>query len=571
MRKLILILFLVPLFTIGQSNYDSLFVEYSNAKTDTGRIELSYELGIHFFYVNLDSSQHYFEKTLLLAREAGNLEKKALGISWLGNVDLRRGDFQLALEKHLKSLAISDDIGDEYGIARSYSNLSIVSVNMGNYQSAMAYLIESITITKAQLEKTPHSDKHLLNLSHSYGNLANLHIYLGGIGSDETARLEYKKGIAVSKKSLILSEKLIASKNAQIRLDSKKGECIAYSNLGQIFYLLQEYDSAMKYSNAGIALYTEYMLPTGIPFCISNIGNVHAAKEEYAEAVDMFKEAIDGFKKLGFTSFLPETYNSMANAYIDYSNNEATSESNKLVYIQEALSYGLKGYTLALEISTVSAQRDIAYTLKQIYGLLGNDKEAMRYANIFITTNDSLFSINKIRALEDLEAKYQNELNQSKIEKQQLVIEKKEKEKLLWIGSFAFILILVGVLFRFRYQKALNEREHLLNEINLLKQTELTKIVVAKSSVDKNQAVLLDREKIENKIEPKLNDTDWNILQLIYENPIISIKDIADQVFLSVDGASSSLRKMYRLLDVPGTKNKKLALIMAVTKISSKA
>ena len=78
----------------------------------------------------------------------------------------------------------------------------------------------------------------------------------------------------------------------------------------------------------------------------------------------------------------------------------------------------------------------------------------------------------------------------------------------------------------------------------------------------------LDFKKIESFIDAKLNESDQNILTTLYNDPVISNKELSEKVSLSYEGASSSLRKMYRLFDMKRTKNMKLALIMKATHIS---
>ena len=576
MKKLLFILFLAPLLTIGQSNYDSLLVAYSKAKADTDRIELAYKLGVHFHYLNLDSAQLYFESMLELAKEAGDFKKKALGISSLGNVDLAMGNYELALKKYLESLAISSSINDSYGVARAYINLGIVNMEMGRYNTSMGHFIQSVKISEAELEKKPENEAELLSLSRSYGNIGNLHAYLGENGSGGASRVEYEKAIAILKKSLPLKDKLISSTDPSMRSAGGKDKSITYSNLGEFYFLLQEHDSAMKYTNEAIALYKKFDYPTGIPFCLSNLGKINAAKGYYAKSIGNFKEAIEIFDKLGFTAPLGETYGSLASVYRDYANTEVTTKNNKTTYLKEALFYGLKGYALSIENASLSTQKNIALTLKEIYEILGNEKEALKFANIYMAVNDSLFSSNKIRALEDLEAKYQNELNQSKLEKQTLelekkvlIIAKKEKENMLWISAFIAILLLAAIVVRQKYAKSVREREAHLNEINALKQRVMTKIIAEKRAVNEDSLIMLDKAKIEAAIDGSLNETDWKILNLCYQNPVISNKELADQVLRSLDGTGSSLKKMYRLFDIQGVKNKKVALVMLATQISN--
>jgi ATP/maltotriose-dependent transcriptional regulator MalT len=67
-----------------------------------------------------------------------------------------------------------------------------------------------------------------------------------------------------------------------------------------------------------------------------------------------------------------------------------------------------------------------------------------------------------------------------------------------------------------------------------------------------------------------LGESSWNILNVIYAEPTISNLEIAQQVFLSLEGASTFLRRMYRSFDVTSgsSKNLKVALVTKAIKIS---
>lgn len=84
------------------------------------------------------------------------------------------------------------------------------------------------------------------------------------------------------------------------------------------------------------------------------------------------------------------------------------------------------------------------------------------------------------------------------------------------------------------------------------------------------QAFALNREKVEESIDRKLNETDWKVLQILLDDPMITNKEIASKAFLSEDGIGSSLRRMYEYFDVKETKYKKIALLMNAIKRSKK-
>ena len=81
----------------------------------------------------------------------------------------------------------------------------------------------------------------------------------------------------------------------------------------------------------------------------------------------------------------------------------------------------------------------------------------------------------------------------------------------------------------------------------------------------------LNQERIQESINRKLNKTDWSVLNVLLDNPEVSNKEIAEKVFLSIDGVGSSLRRMYVFFVIKETKYKKVLLIKRAIEISKDA
>ncbi len=141
------------------------------------------------------------------------------------------------------------------------------------------------------------------------------------------------------------------------------------------------------------------------------------------------------------------------------------------------------------------------------------------------------------------------------------------------------------------------KREELLQEIEKLKRNELSNLLANPSELklapaevnnlavntneiqferkEANSLVVnlndfqLVREKIDKSINRKLNDTDWNVLNILLKDPDISNKEIAERAFMSVDGIGSSLRRMYSYFDIKESKYKKISLLKEAIKASS--
>ena len=78
----------------------------------------------------------------------------------------------------------------------------------------------------------------------------------------------------------------------------------------------------------------------------------------------------------------------------------------------------------------------------------------------------------------------------------------------------------------------------------------------------------LSKQKIDNYLNRELNETDWNVLLILLDNPMVLNKEIAEKSNMSIDGIGSSLRRMYDYFEITETKYKKVALIHKAANIS---
>jgi len=130
------------------------------------------------------------------------------------------------------------------------------------------------------------------------------------------------------------------------------------------------------------------------------------------------------------------------------------------------------------------------------------------------------------------------------------------------LGS-SLLIFLTAFYARLRILAQRREKEDLLKEINLLKSSGNSTFHLFPPKFK------LDRAKIEESINRKINETDWKVLNILLDDPVISNKGIAKKAFLTVDGIGSCLRRMYVAFDLKESKYKKISLIMKAIKLSN--
>jgi hypothetical protein len=219
---------------------------------------------------------------------------------------------------------------------------------------------------------------------------------------------------------------------------------------------------------------------------------------------------------------------------------------------------------------------DASYESKvELYELLykcykAQDRPALslQMHEVFMAYKDSLqveknnFAVARETVKNDYEIRlFENELEREK-EKAQLEVAQLK----LTFGIISVALTLIVGLFIFFKTKEKQDRlrrDALLNEIKRLKEEQRNGVMLDSNKFE------LDRDHIEVAIDRKLNETDWTVLTILLEDPVITNREIAEKAFMSVDGIGSSLRRMYEYFDIKESKYKKISLLMEAIKLSN--
>ena len=211
--------------------------------------------------------------------------------------------------------------------------------------------------------------------------------------------------------------------------------------------------------------------------------------------------------------------------------------------------------------------RDLYELLYLAHKELENTSQALEMHESFLAFHDSVeHARNKYVVIRTAyEKDVEHRLNMLRMEGQEEVdrlhIQQLQTVILLIV---MFGLVVAGVVAYTLRNKANHEQRKaaLLSEIEGLKASQMRNMAVSLPSLEDQRLV------IEAAIDRPLNETDWNVLNLLMAEPTMTNQALADQAYLSIDGIGSSLRRMYDYFNVRETKYKKIALIHAVTKLA---
>lgn len=303
-------------------------------------------------------------------------------------------------------------------------------------------------------------------------------------------------------------------------LGEESSKAFVYTNLGVIYKNREEYDKAIDFHKRSLELHRKTDNVSGMADCYNNLGIVYKNQLRYQDALDYYTKALEIWRKVGNQRKESYTLNNMAVVYSAQENYQkamdALTESLRLkeltndvvtmcgvkvnmaqiFRVQNKLPLAEKALQEALEISLKTGTREsrlaVYEELTKVYQTIGDYKKAFVFQKHYMELNDSLYGLEKIRLMNELEIGYleekadREEENRRKVESAEGARRKAEQEQqadrlrlsrnltiALTAISILSLLLLLSVYYRYRVtkrnRKALEEKNRLLIETTLSK------------------------------------------------------------------------------------------------------
>jgi len=413
------------------------------------------------------------------------------------------------------------------------------------------------------------------------GNFGNLHLDQG----------EYFESI----KDYNKAKKIFSTE------DDKLGEARMLNGIGAINSRIGNNDIALVHYQEALNIYKEldaknisYPILNSTTI-LMNIGLLHTKDNLLIKAEASFLEALKILKPYNYKIYILGCYNTLARIYLEINQ------------IENSLLFANKSFDIAKELDTQSGILESKILLATINYQLNKDKSIEQLANLFesVSANGSLEMKREVSELlyigykaqnrldlslkmyeisnlyndsiqknidsysiarENVKNEYEKILFESQLEneKEKNILKLNQIKKIAFIIFISIILILLLIYFIVLNNKKSNrKRDALLEEIKFLKENKVNAIL------DSNKFEL-SQQKIDSYLNRVLNETDWKVLLILLDNPMVLNKEIAEKSNMSIDGIGSSLRRMYEYFEINETKYKKVALIHKVVNISER-
>lgn len=468
MKRLILsALILFFLFHLSVSNnktiLDSLYNVLNQNIHDTTRISTLLKISDAYHFVMSDSSLKYSHTAFKLLDKNINkydeedvdkslVKLKAKALISEGIAYLIQSNHDKGINNHLEAVEILLELNDMERIARCFNNIGLAYHYQGNYELSIEYYLKSLEIRE------------------ELGHIEGMGATLLNIGNIYYAQQNLEKAFEYYQQLYDIGEEFGDEKNIAT-------SCV---NIGIVHTDLGEYDKAMEYFKRALKIQKELGIDYDLSYTYANIGDLYLNQENYYAAKTYFLKSLKIRLQTKDKKGIIYCYNGLATVHGILA--DEVRNQDKILWkshLDSALYFGEEAYQLSLEIGVVKRQNQAAEILKEAYNKLGNYTKALKYAELYILTRDSLFSEEKTKALTEMQTKYETDKKEQQIKLQETQLLAKDarikKQNLLRnaliIGLVGVLIIIVLVVYAYQQKKKSNklitkQKKQLTDSIN---------------------------------------------------------------------------------------------------------
>lgn len=505
----------------------------------------------------LDSSLLYGQEALLVFQNLRDLNGEFQARANLGSCYFAAEDFKNAIEKFLWALELEKELEEKKFLSSVYGSLGLAYQYTGSFQKALSNHLIGLKLR----EKL--SDKMGIAASHD-----NLGINYFELGDYETALQHYNLALDIYKEL-----------NDSTQMLRRR-----YS-IGGAFYGKGEYDLALEYLNGALSL-AKRIKKTSIEIsCYQVIGLVHVKREEFLKAEKLFQKAESIFPENGSDRMLIYLKTNIAVLYLNWG---TKVNKDRLIHLRKAKSVANETFDLTEKSGILQLKKKAIEVLYKANEELGDYKEALEYMKNYVDLKDSLLSQEKQKDMLALEAKYETEKKDLKIdilskdaELSNLVLAKTKEsqarqQNIIYslLAAAVGLLILGLLIFRLYKQKQKNNSKLVEQYSIILSQKEENEILLkeihhrVKNNLQIISSLLDLQSRGANDENTKMAVNDGQnrvramslIHEMLYQNENmaeIDIKKYVGQLFSQIISINSDLgsKKIEQQIEIPDNLN----------------
>lgn len=422
-------------------------------------------------------------------------------------------DIEEALEVINRLQQYGEEVSDTIVLINSFALKAEYHWRKGDYQSGVLAGMDAI-------EFAQQNERFELELARGHQTVGTIHLYL--YNSDE-AIAHYRAAAEIYKSNDMAAALAgVLNNTGVVYMDAAEEQ----NNEELIDSALYYFEEALQFKGR--------MKTHTILNALGNMGSIYVERENWTEA----KRAYDEWER-----FEKDNPNKTARA-MHYG---AIGQMHlKTGSIQLAENYLTEGLDLAKDLGSKFEIQEYYYHLSQFYESKENFKEAYGYAKMWTSLKDSLFDVEKVNKINELEANYDSVEKEKQIQKANNEL---ERRRIYQVFLTIIILLVVALsVFVYFYQKQKHQllQQRLLTEVSQLRGQ-------IKELVNKYEGHLdMDLETLNGKLVNSLSQREFDVMKLTMTGK--TNQEIADEIFVSLSTVKFHMGNIYNKLGVSNRK-----------------
>ncbi|MFK7949803.1 MAG: tetratricopeptide repeat protein [Saprospiraceae bacterium] len=320
------------------------------------------------------------------------------------------------------AVELAQRLQDKKKEADAYRQRGVIYYYLGNFEEELASFQQALNIAESIDDK---------------GLQGNILLELG-------AHFNRQKELRKAMNYQIKAEKLCRQVNDRLCVAS------ALRNYGRLYLKLNEVDSAEVFLVQSYELKKEINDSVGLPYALNDLSEIAMLRNDFEASIDYLKQSSVIREAIKDSTGLAININNIGEVYLEQRN------------FVKAIEFFEKSLKVSRPLKFIDLQR---HTLSQI-GIasqaLNDYKTAYQYLQESNVLNDSLYSVEKTKALTEMSTKYETEKKEQIIEKQKADL---RIQRLIGFSVLS-ILLLIGLTIYYRiYQR--RKYEHQIQQLQI--------------------------------------------------------------------------------------------------------
>ena len=293
-----------------------------------------------------------------------------------GLANISTGNLDSGYRQIEKCLIYFEDNGDSLNMADSYAKMGLALREMNKYDQGLQFLLRALSIYESR--------NKISEIAYLYNAIGLVYLHTK----------DYPQAINYLSKARTIYE----------QQNNTFGLAKTMNNIGISYFKMGQNIKALEFLEKALELKKNLNPKGNFANTINNIGLVCSELKLYPKALDYFNMALVQYRQQHDKWGEANTYNNISKIYLEMGNTnmaQTISNSNQKK-INEVGSPDLKIENLEIEFLIQRQKKEYENALKTYIA--------------YTTLNDSVFSEEKQRIIEDVEAKYESEKKEKEIQ-----------------------------------------------------------------------------------------------------------------------------------------------------------